>query len=71
MITIYELKRRNRLNGGHFFDRATLKTWNDTLKGLKVKRDVDPQQVIVERKRDGKAWRLDARTGRVVAPVRA
>lgn len=71
MITIYELKRRNVANGGHFFSRETLKHWGDTLKGLKVKRDIDPQQVIVERKASGKAWRFNLATGRMVAPLRA
>ena len=71
MITIYELKRRNKANGGNFFSRETLKLWGDTLKGLKVKRDVDPKQVIVERKASGKAWRFNLETGRMVAPVRA
>lgn len=71
MITIYELKRRNVANGGHFFSRDTLKHWGDTLKGLRVKRDVDPKQVIVTRKRSGTAWRFDLATGRMVAPLRA
>ena len=71
MITIYELKRRNVANGGHFFSRDTLKLWGDTLKGLKVKRDVDPLQVIVTRKASGKAWRFNLATGRMIAPVRA
>ena len=71
MITIYELKRRNVASGGYFFARATLKHWGDTLKGLKVKRDIDPQQVIVTRKASGKAWRFNLATGRMIAPVRA
>jgi len=71
MITIYELKRRNVANGGHFFSRDTLKLWGDTLKGLKVKRDVDPTQVVVIRGRTGTAWRFNLTSGRMIAPLRA
>lgn len=71
MITIYELKRRNKLNGGNFFSRETLKAWGDTLKGLKVKPDVDSTQCIVERRATGKAWRFNLTTGRMIAPLRA
>ena len=71
MITIYELKRRNKINSGEFFSRDTMKMWGDTLKGLSVKRDVDPQQVVVTRKKNSHAWRFNVNTGRMVAPVRA
>ena len=71
MITIYELKRRNETNGGNFFSRATLKFWGDTLRGLKVKRDIDPTLVVVERKRTGKSWLFDLNTGRLQAPLKA
>ena len=70
-MTIYELKRRNRLNGGCFFLRENLKANQETLKGFSIVRDVDPAQVVVTRKRDGKAWRFNAFTGRMVAPLRA
>jgi hypothetical protein len=70
-MTIYKLKQRNIADGGHFFDRATMKQFGDTLKGFGVRRDVDPAQVIVTRKRDGKSWRFDVATGRMRAYVSA
>ena len=70
-MTIYELKRRNVANGGKFFSREAMKLWGDTLKDLSVKRDVDPAQVVVTRKRTGHSWRFNRETGRMVAPLRA
>ena len=70
-MTIYELKRRNVANGGRFFNREAMKLWGDTLKDLSVKRDVDPTQVVVTRKRNGRAYRFNRETGRMVAPVKA
>jgi len=70
-MTIYELKQRNIASGGCFFDRKNLKANNETLKGFSVSRDVDQYQVVVTRKRDGKAWRFNRLTGRMVAPLRA
>ena len=69
-MTIYELKQRNIANGGCFFDRKNLKANLETLKGFSVARDADPAQVVVTRKRDGKAWRFDSATGRMKAPLR-
>ena len=71
MITIYELKRRNKANGGSFFSRQSMKFWGDTLKGFGISRDVDPAQVVVKRKRTGKSWRFNLETGRMVAPLTA
>ena len=68
-MTIYELKARNVASGGHFFDRATMKNFSDTLKGIGVSRDIDPEQVVVTRKRTGYAWRFDRATGRMRAPM--
>ena len=70
-MTIYELKRRNIASGGCFFDRKNLKVNQETLKGFIVNRDVDEAQVVVTRKRDGKAWRFNACSGRMVALFRA
>lgn len=70
-MTVYELKARNVANGGHFFDRATLKMYGDTLKGFGVSRDVDPALVVVTRKRDGNQWWFRKSTGRFLATKRA
>jgi hypothetical protein len=69
-MTIYELKQRNIANGGCFFNRENLKANNETLKGFRVNRDVDPEQVVVTRRRDGYAWRFHRITGRMIAPLR-
>ena len=68
-MTIYELKARNVASGGHFFDRATMKLFSDTLKGFSVVRDIDPAQVVVTRKLTSYAWRFDRATGRMIAPM--
>ena len=69
-MTIYELKKLNRANGGHFFDRNTMKVWGDTLKGLSVKRDIiDPNCVVVSRK-NGDSWLFNRVTGRMVIPLK-
>jgi len=68
-MTIYELKALNLANGGCWFHKANLKADGDTLKSFSVTRDVDPEQVVVTRKRDGKSWRFDRATGRMRAPL--
>lgn len=35
-LTIYEIKRRVKATGSHFFDRKTLKFFNQTLKDFSV-----------------------------------
>jgi hypothetical protein len=70
-MTIYELKQRNIADGGRFFDRETMKMFGDTLKGFGVSRDVDPEQVVVTRKRTGNAWLFNRLTGRMIAWLRA
>jgi hypothetical protein len=69
-MTIYELKQRNIESGGCFFDRKNLKANRETLKGFSVVRDVDPDLVVVTRKRDGRAWLFNKATGRMKAPLR-
>lgn len=64
IITIYELKRRNKLNGGHFFDRDTMKQWGDTLKSFRIEKLEDTKMVHVIRKRDGETWLFDTANGR-------
>ena len=70
-MTIYQLKKLNVANGGNFFHKRTLKLWGDTLKGFSVVRAIDPYEVVVTRKKSGKAWIFDADTGRMRCPFRA
>ncbi len=63
-MTIYDLSRLNKANGGKFFSRDTMKLFGDTMKSYKLKDNKDGT-VTVTRTRDGRKWEFDRATGRV------
>jgi len=70
-MTISELAKLNKANGGHFFDRATLKGNRETLASYRIAphKKTDARAVVV-RKGDGYTWTFDLKTGRVVHSVK-
>lgn len=64
-ITISELAKKNRANGGCFFDRAGMKAAGETLKSFKVIRQTD--QIIVIKRIDGKEWAFDTGNFRMIS----
>ena len=65
-MTIYDLKRLNKANGGYFFDRKTMAHFGDTLKNFNVKRNVDLLLLEVKNKRNGAICLFSKTTGRFV-----
>lgn len=63
-MKLSELVKLNKANGGHFFDRDTLKGNREKLSDYSVK-DLDAGHVEVSRKRDSYTWRFSKTTGRV------
>ena len=68
-MTIYELKRLNIANGGCYFNPSIMKSFGDTLKNFNVRRDVNPEQVIVTNKRNGQRLYFSRVTGRFLNAV--
>ena len=69
-MSIYELKRLNKANGGHFFDRGSMAMFCDTLRNFKVEK-VSEDRVHVTRKRKVKtygngSWFFNSKTGRMI-----
>ena len=70
-MTISELAKLNKANGGHFFDRATLKGNRETLGSYRIAPHTKADaRVVVVRKGDGYTWPFDVKTGRVVYSVK-
>lgn len=61
--TLGQVVSANKDAGGHFFDRATLRGFGETLKSFTTKYEGD--NVYVVRKHDGKKWRFDPATGHI------
>ena len=69
-MSIYQLKKLNTKNGGHFFSRATMKHWGDTLKTLGI-RQIGNQIVEVHSKREpNRKWLFWKRIGLMVNGTR-
>ncbi len=66
-MTISNLAKLNRTNGGHFFDRDTLKSRQEKLKDFKIVSQ-NERSLILERN-DGARWNFNVKTGRVVHSV--
>jgi hypothetical protein len=70
-MTISELAKLNKANGGHFFDRATLKGNRETMASYRVApHKKGDATVVVVRKGDGYTWAFDAKTGRLAHSVK-
>lgn len=66
-MTIHELKRLNKANGGLFFNRRGLAATGDTLKGFGVRQcKQNPGVLIVTRKNTGTEILFSKTTGRVI-----
>ncbi len=69
-MTISQLAKLNKANGGHFFDRATLKGNRETLGSYRITPHTKGDaRVVVVRKSDGYTWPFDVKTGRVANSV--
>jgi hypothetical protein len=68
-MTIYDLARLNRTNGGCFFKTETMAHFGDTMKGFGIKNNKKAGTVVVTRKSDGREWTFDAKTGRLTYGV--
>ena len=69
-MTISELAKLNKANGGHFFNRDTMAHFGDTMKSFTIKNHPDNRKlVIVTRKTDGRKWNFDKATGRIDSSV--
>jgi hypothetical protein len=70
-MTISELAKLNKANGGHFFDRATLKGNRETLGSYRIApHNKADARLVVVRKGDGYTWTFDVKTGRLVHSVK-
>jgi hypothetical protein len=70
-MTISELAKLNKANGGHFFDRATLKGNRETLASFRIApHNKADATVVVVRKGDGYTWTFDKKTGRLAHSVK-
>lgn len=69
-MTIYQLALLNVANGGHFFDRDTLKHNRETMKSFSIRQEGN-DKVVVYRKNEpnGSRWTFSTITGRVVIPA--
>jgi len=68
-MTIQKLKELNKKNGGHFFDRETMKSNGDTMKSFQIRPDPNfpNDRILVCRKNGvGSTWYFDTKTGRVI-----
>ena len=59
--TLTAIKAKNKAKGGYFFSPQTMKFWNDTMKSFKV--TCEGSKIYVVRKRDGKKWKFNPKTG--------
>lgn len=66
-MTIQELKKLNKANGGHFFERASMKVLGDTMRSFRLRKDsAHPDDFVwLDRKRDNCSWLFNKKTGRV------
>ena len=70
-MTISELAKLNKANGGHFFDRATLKYNRENLTSYKIApHKKAATQIVVIRKNDGCQWLFDTKTGRLAHSIK-
>ena len=69
-MTISQLAKLNKANGGHFFDRATLKGNRETLGSFRIAPHTKGDaRVVVVRKGDGYTWTFDTKTGRLAHSI--
>jgi len=70
-MTISQLAKLNKANGGHFFDRDTLKGNRETLNSFRIAPHTKTDAtVVVVRKGDGYTWGFDVKTGRLAHSVK-
>jgi len=68
-MTISELAKLNKANGGHFFNTQTMAHFGDTMRSFSIKNNKKAGTVVVTRKTDGRQWTFDTKTGRLVHAV--
>lgn len=67
-MTTSELRKLNKANGGHFFDRGNMIANGDTMRSFKIRNDsLHPKDFVwLHRKRDNRSWLFSKETGRLV-----
>jgi len=70
-MTIPQLAKLNKANGGQFFARDTLKGGRETLASFRIApHNKADARVVVVRKGDGYTWTFDMKTGRTVHSIK-
>ena len=64
-MTLSTLKTLNIKNGGHFFDKSTLRFFGETMRSYSIRQSPESKElVIVTRKSDGAEFKFSKLTGR-------
>lgn len=63
-ITISDIRQRNIANGGHFFDRATMRSQGQTMKNFKLV--IRDGQHFIHHKNSRREWPVNPTTGRTI-----
>lgn len=66
--SVTNIRKRNIESGGHFFDKATMKAWGDTVRDFE--RYIESGRVILRNKRNGNEYVFNTETGAII-PKRA
>ena len=63
-MNIYELKKLNTKNGGHFFNPGSMALWGQTMKSFYV--TTEKGIVTLQEKDSTREYQFDAKTGRQI-----
>lgn len=65
-MTITELAKLNKTNGGFFFSPETLDFWGDSIDSFYIVEEGDKTITLKRLNGVGTGWTFDKRTGRVI-----